>query len=98
VITKTSEGYEIAGDPVVHRIVPRAETRFRGKVWNAKRCTFDGRDYWLGAIETNRGKLLAVAGPDDINGSMEDAIRFCVKQASNKALGPIDIEVRTEKK
>lgn len=68
---------------------------FIGKVWNAKRATFDGRDYWLGSIEQGT-KLIAVSGPDDIDGTQESAIAFVRNVAQQRALGPIDIFVRRE--
>jgi hypothetical protein len=96
-IRKTKAGYEITGERIVHRIVEKGKTQFVGKVWNAKRCTFDGRDYWLGAIETRQGNLLTVASANDLDGSITSAIRFCIREARRLAVGAVDIEFRPER-
>ncbi len=87
--------YKLALEIVFRLLEPweEPETPFVGKVWDAKRCTFDGRSHWLAAIETAEGKLVTVAS-DEVDGTLKSAVDFCLREAQIRALPGLDIKVR----
>ncbi len=59
-------------------------TEIRATVHNAKLCTVDGSDYWIGCLR-GRG-VFEVPGPDDCCDTKEGAIAWVVAEAARRGL------------
>jgi hypothetical protein len=70
----------------------------RATVYNAKLCTFDGSDYWIGALK--QGHRTLDVGPensDPNDGTKEAAIAWVIAEAKRRgfAISESDVEDTT---
>lgn len=57
-----------------------------GKVWNAKKCTFDGRDYWLACFLGSGGRFQAKDICNEGFKTSEEASEWLLQEAAQRGM------------